>query len=271
MDQIDRGYFEVVNPYNHQTSVIPATCADVHTIVFWSKNFGPFIDGAYGERLARMGYHLFFNFTINSASRLLEPNLPPLSDRLNQLGRLSMRFGPQVINWRFDPICYFRSKDQGTGNNLDDFSQIANHAAKYDIRRCITSFRDDYRKVQRRTAQISGFEFEDPPLQTKADVLVAMEQQLRAVQMNLMVCCEKDVLGLLPDSSTITPSRCIPNDLLVELYGGMLSMQKDTGQRQHAGCGCFVSKDIGAYDRHPCYHDCLFCYANPSIDGTGCA
>ncbi|MEE9497365.1 MAG: DUF1848 family protein [Desulfobacterales bacterium] len=29
-------------------------------------------------------------------------------------------------------------------------------------------------------------------------------------------------------------------------------------------CGCKISVDIGSYHHHPCYHNCLFCYANPT-------
>jgi hypothetical protein len=52
----------------------------------------------------------------------------------------------------------------------------------------------------------------------------------------------------------------------MDIYGGHLSLRKDTGQRVKAGCGCKVSADIGSYRQQPCYHNCLFCYANPTGD-----
>jgi len=75
----------------------------------------------------------------------------------------------------------------------------------------------------------------------------------------------KEVIDALPLDCGITKSSCIPNDLLVEIFGGRLSMRKDSGQRIKSGCGCKVSIDIGSYSWHPCYHNCLFCYANPAI------
>ena len=66
MEQIKKEVFEVTNPYNRRKSIVPATPDKVHTIVFWSKNFAPFIKGRFGQTLLRMGYNLFFNFTINS-------------------------------------------------------------------------------------------------------------------------------------------------------------------------------------------------------------
>jgi hypothetical protein len=78
MEGIARGEFEVTNPYNRRVTRVAAAAPPVHTIVFWSKNFGPFLEGNYGGRLQAMGYHLYFQFTINSENRVLEPNLPGL-------------------------------------------------------------------------------------------------------------------------------------------------------------------------------------------------
>ncbi len=62
MQQIQKRSFEVINPYNRKKAVVPAIPDKVHTIVFWSKNFGPFIEGGHGQTLAAMGYNLFFQF-----------------------------------------------------------------------------------------------------------------------------------------------------------------------------------------------------------------
>ena len=67
--------------------MIPATSDRVHTIVFWSKNFGPFIEGGYGKRLLDQGHNLYFNFTINSDNEKLEPGVPPLTERVTQMER----------------------------------------------------------------------------------------------------------------------------------------------------------------------------------------
>jgi hypothetical protein len=82
MRSIEQGFFEVTNPYNRRKSIVAATPDKVHTIVFWSKNFARFLDHHYGDFLQRQGYHLFFNFTINSENPLLEPHVPPLQQRL---------------------------------------------------------------------------------------------------------------------------------------------------------------------------------------------
>ncbi len=264
MEQIKRGFFEVVNPFNRRVSLVPATPEEVHSIVFWSKNFGTFIEDEYGDQLRRRGYHLFFNFTINSVDAVLEPNVPPLKDRLDQLGYLCDRFGSRAINWRFDPICNFITEQGPLNDNLHDFNTIAQKAAELEIERCITSFMDPYPKIRKRLSSRPGFMFIDPPLSDKIQTIVAMEKRLCALNMQLMLCCEKKVIGALPPDSGVIPSSCVPNDLLVELFGGKISVKRDTGQRVKAGCGCKVSVDIGSYRLQPCHHNCLFCYANPA-------
>jgi len=144
MKQIERGHVQRVNPYNRQTKTIPLSPRHIHSIVFWSKNFGPFITGGYGERLQKAGFHLFFNFSVNSESHRLEPHVPPLDDRLDQLERLCTTYGAEAVTWRFDPVCFYETAS-GRRHNLNDFERIAGTAAKCGVRRCITSFRDDYR------------------------------------------------------------------------------------------------------------------------------
>lgn len=266
MERVKSGSFEAVNPFNRQVRTIRATAADVHTIVFWSKNFHLFLKENYGPKLQQAGYNLFFNFTINSQSPLLEPKVPPLDVRLDQLKQLCEQFGSRVVNWRFDPICFFktRSQDEGVQDNLGDLDRIAAKAAELGIKRCITSFMDPYPKIKKRLATLPGFSFIDPPLEAKRQIIRRIEKVLGSADIRLMLCCEKEVFDILPDSTTVMQSACIHNELLVELFGGELDLNKDTGQRNQKGCGCRVSVDIGVYHQHPCYHNCLFCYANPS-------
>jgi len=264
MQGIGDGYFEVTNPFNRHVSKVTATPEHVHTIVFWSKNFRPFLEGGYGEALRQMGYRLFFNFTVNSESPWLEPHIPALTDRLETLKRLAGRFGPDSIHWRFDPICFFRPPGGSDTDNLTDFQEIAQVMGDSGITRCITSFMDHYPKIKKRLAALPGFVFHDPPLEKKVQALEWLTQVLNPHHIDLYTCCEKEVTAALPADLAIYPSQCIPGRLLADLFGGDISLRKDSGQRVKQGCGCTVSSDIGSYHRQPCRHNCLFCYANPS-------
>lgn len=266
MGCVEKGEFEVVNPYNRKIRMVPATPDRVHTIVFWSKNFGPFISGGFGDLLEKAGYHLFFNFTINSDTPVLEPNVPPMAERLEQLTQLCRRFGPRAVTWRFDPVCFYHTGPGELFDNLSDFEDIAKAAAACGVERCITSFMDDYAKIRRRVAAlpVPGFSFTDPPAGQKRSIVMHMHRTLGPLNLRLQTCCETVVLDNPPPDSGVTASACIDHALLMALYGGGLSCKRDTGQRTKQGCGCNVSTDIGSYTLHPCYHNCLFCYANPA-------
>lgn len=263
MQCIAKGEFDVVNPYNRRVARIPATTPPVHTIVFWSKDFGAFLDAGWGERLMQIGYHLYFQFTINSEDPLLEPRVPGLSRRLEQLRRLCDRFDPQVVRWRLDPICHYRWNGPELRDNLGGVERIAQAAAAAGIRGCTTSFMDPYAKITKRSARFPGFRFVEPTRDQRVQILLDLERLLTPLGIQMFTCCEHEVLAALPASSQIASAACIPNDLLMQLYGGRLPLRADTGQRRSAGCACRVSADIGSYDRHRCPHACLYCYANP--------
>jgi hypothetical protein len=267
MSGVRSGSFKVVNPYTRTAYQVPASPDRVHTIVFWSKNFGPFLDGNCGEQLVEMGYHLFFNFTINSPHENLEPSMPALNKRLNQLEQLVRRFGAAAIQWRFDPVCIFRSASGCRTDNLDRFDRIATRASALGVKVCITSLVDHYPKVRRRFKKHSNLVLLDPPLPEKIALVGRMADRLGAMDMQLHLCCEKELIVNLPPEMEVSAAACIPNQRLIELYGPGISVAKDRGQRSAAGCGCGVSKDIGSYSLHPCPHNCLYCYANPAVDG----
>ena len=266
MERLQAGRFQVVNPFNNRSTIVSAGPDQVHSIVFWSKNFGPFIAGEYGMRLEEMGYHLFFNFTVNSAMPILEPAVPLLGKRIGQLAALAKQFGPRAINWRFDPLSFFTTGDGGTRDNLADFSEIAAAAFDAGIQRCITSFMDFYPKIERRVKKMAGFAFLDPPIEKKIDILYQMQATLEPYGIELQACCERALLETLPADLPIKASSCVPNELLAALYGKGVSLRKDAGQRVKAGCGCGVSVDIGSYREHPCGHRCLYCYASPAAN-----
>ena len=262
MGQIEKGYFKRINPVNRRQSKVTATPDRVHTIVFWSKNFETFAKKGYDRQLQARGYRLFYQFTINSESALLEPRVPPLRQRFQQLDYLCRQNAPRSITWRFDPICFFGVRGGMVQNNLSDFDTIAKAVAKQGIRRCITSVMDHYAKIKRRLGP--GLQFFDPPLTEKIAVLLKLDKTLKAHGIELSLCCEKELLAALPKDAQIPSAACISHDLLIDLFDKGPSQKPDRGQRIDQGCGCEMSVDIGSYAHHPCYHNCLFCYANPA-------
>ncbi|MCP3875456.1 MAG: DUF1848 domain-containing protein [Desulfobacteraceae bacterium] len=272
MEHIHLGFFNVKNPYTKAIKKVEVSKESIHSIVFWSKNYHSFIKENAGKKLAQLGFNLYFNFTINSVSDLLEPKIPPLKERLEQLRILAMEFGPRNIAWRFDPICFYKTQNNGPiKNNLSDFPTIAHHAAEFGIKKCITSFFDTYKKIQKRVAFLSkksrqNIVFIAPSMDKKRQVIHRMEKVLAQASIPLYLCCEKQVFLKLCSKTGIKQNSCIDGHLLKTNFGGTPEVKRDYGQRSKQGCLCTKSIDIGSYDMHPCFHNCLFCYANPDID-----
>jgi len=260
MASVATGEALVDHPYTHDTRTVPLTPESVHTLVFWTKNIAPFLERGCDRILREKGFHLYFNLTVNSASPILEPGVPPLEERLSAMSELCRRVGPRAVAWRFDPICHFRDQKGNACDNLHDFSRIARSARDAGITRCITSFVDLYPKVLRR-CRAAGIELTELPIHEKVAIALRLNGELQHLGIDLFTCCENELQAALPFGSGITPAACIPGPLLAGLYGGGISLARDTGQRKEAGCRCTTSRDIGSYTRHPCPAGCLYCYA----------
>mgnify|MGYP001548861233 CR=1 FL=1 len=274
MESMQRGCFDTTHPFTRQKRTIPVDPDTFCCIVFWSKNYDRFLTSRAGRTLEDMGYRLFFNFTVNSDSSLLEPRVLPLPRRLQQLGELADTFGPKAVSWRFDPICFYRVYPDGpVENNLSDFRKIASFAAREGIQECVTSFFDPYRKIQTRLTRFNrlnrtAMTFIPLPLEKKIEIIDGLAAILEQHRMTLSLCCEKEVFNTLaePLRSRVRQNACIDGRKLGALFNITPDMKRDYGQRAEKGCMCTRSVDIGSYEQHPCGHNCLFCYANPVMD-----
>ncbi len=272
LDRIEKGCFFVTNPFNRQSRRVNATPKDIHTIVFWSKNYGPFLALDAHKILAQKGFHLFFNFTINTPLKELEPRLPDLSERLYQARRIARELSPVQVAWRFDPICFYE-KSGRVFNNLDAFEYIAGQLSQMGIKQCITSFYDPYKKVVARIKRMVEpgkpmLKLMDPGMDRKAKIIRSMAQFLKPLGMDLFLCCEKELMDAAGLQAYASPNACINGHLYKSLFGGKPETRKDYGQRHKKGCQCTRSFDIGSYEDHPCFHNCLFCYARTGLDIT---
>jgi DNA repair photolyase len=271
MERIRQGFFNVTNPYNKVTKKIDSRPDKIHTIVFWSKNYAPFLKAEVHDELKKMGYNLFFHFSINSESAVLEPGVPPLKERLLQLEKLCKKNDPNNIVWRFDPVCYYKTSSGSVGNNLSDFVEIAEKASDLGISKCITSFADKYRKIKKRVQFLKNQGMNVPMLEDiaqskKMDIIERMANLLDKNGIELALCSERKLFSDIIKKENISESACISGKLFAELFKGEPVIKRDYGQRASLGCQCTQSVDIGSYELHPCLHNCLFCYANPAID-----
>jgi hypothetical protein len=252
------GSFSLYNPYNGTERRIPVSRETVHSIVFWSKNYGPLLDCL--DEFS--GWSLAFNFTLNCPDPLLEPALPPLRERLEQMKRLVNQFGPEAVRWRHDPVVFYEL-DGRVRDNLGEFEMLLDFAAGIQLDSCTVSFMDHYRKIDRRTRSKPGLHFIYPDEARMFDTAAWMAERASCRGIRILTCCESalSVAGI----DNLSAGACIDHRRLTGLFGGTLTEKPDKGQRRDSACLCHESMDIGSYSGQPCRCGCLYCYANPIV------
>ncbi len=104
IERVNEGTVDVVNPFNPaQKRTVSLRSEDVHTLVFWSKDYGRLLREM--RRFEKYS-NLLFHFTINDCP-YLEPRIPPLEQRLTQAETLVKMFGAERLAWRFDPLVFW--------------------------------------------------------------------------------------------------------------------------------------------------------------------
>jgi len=253
-----RGEIQVKNPFNQRFYTVSLRKEDVHSIVWWSKDFSRFLEK---HEFFDDNYNQYFQFTINGYSseniQFLEPGMTTsLDNRLEQARTLASIYGSQNINWRFDPVVFWNDGDL-IKDNLQDYKYIATNLANVGITRNTISFACWYGKCVKR-AKKRRFGFIEPTTEQRISIADDIVRIARELGITVYSCCNDD---LLCDGSIIK-SSCIDGELLSRIFGEPASIEHDRGQRE--ACGCTKSKDIGSYDMI-CKHGCLYCYANPKM------
>ncbi|MDH7488296.1 MAG: DUF1848 family protein [Anaerolineae bacterium] len=255
---IRAGEVDVPLPYGRGSRYVSLRPEDVHTVVLWSKDFGPLLDNRGGVRDALSRYEQCYAlFTITGlGGSALEPAVPPWQEAVGQLDALVGFMGdPRRVAVRFDPIVHW--VDAGAVcNNLPFADAIFRAAAERGITRIISSFAQMYDKVRRR-----DWPWHDPPREEKVAIGRHLVELARAHGLSLRACCDPFLL-----EAGAEPSHCIDAALLTALHPRGLPADARPDKGQRAGCGCTLSVDIGSY-RQRCPNGCLYCYANP-VAGT---
>ena len=269
LERLKAGYSVWVNPFNQARYRV--SFADTRMIVFWSKNPKPMLERL--DEVESLGFkQYYFQFTLNDyVTEGLEPNVPPVAERIDTFRHLARRIGKERVIWRFDPLLL--SNYLTVDVLLEKIASIG-HELQGATEKLVFSFADiqSYRKVGKNLSGTNCREF-------SSEEKIEFAKGLRDVNLSLgleMATCAEDI-----DLSEygIKHNKCVDDDLMVRLFhddaklmdfiGAEYDMidgwtikksRKDKGQRK--ACGCIVSKDIGMYNT--CPHLCRYCYANSS-------
>lgn len=292
MNRLRAGYCVWYNPFNQKPMYI--SFAKTKVVVFWTKNPEPMLK--HLPELDRMGIHYYFQVTLNDyVDEGFEPNVGPVSQRVEVFKNLSNTIGKEKVIWRFDPLIVtpnlsarqLLTKVYHVGNQLKDYTD-----------KLVFSFIDvkAYRKVQNNLIKETPFFTRDTVdsaepsgsyLTELVEGLAKLRDHWKEEGWNLTLATCGESIDL--DRYGIEHNRCIDGDLMEklfaddkelvyylhtgklpepDLFGGVPEIPadrknlKDKGQRKV--CGCMISKDIGMYNT--CRHFCVYCYANTSVD-----
>jgi DNA repair photolyase len=275
MSRIREGAAGFINPFGGQRYTASLLPQDVLFIVFWSKNFGPFLK--HLDELDALGYRFYFQFTITGNPKIFEENTPQTEQAIEVARRLTERYSPEHVVWRFDPIVFsaITTPDQ----IRETFTKLVK-AMEGATQRCVFSYVQHYGKVRRNFESLHnehGIIFRaDPEDKGKSAHSRALEFDLTKDEkrafacelagiaaehgINLYTCCGDYLIsnscGSVP---LIQKAHCVDGELIARLAGGdRAGSLKIKPTRKE--CGCYESRDIGAYDC--CPHGCRYCYAN---------
>jgi len=255
MDAIKVGQIEVANPfYPAQKRVIDLRPRSVGWIVFWSRNYAPFLR----HHTFFDDYALFFHFTILPPSMLEKVNVQP-TQALKQLQTLTRLYGPERIIWRYDPLVYWTEGGKMRTNHIpDNFAFLCREIGAMGITRCYTSFAHPYAKfIQRFKKKFPSARLIDLPDPQKFSVIGEMATIAAENGLTLYSCCNDRLLEV----EGVKKGHCIDGRLLNELRPDINVSQAKAPTRKD--CGCTKSIDVGSHVHQPCPYGCIYCYANP--------
>ena len=254
IERIREGKVIVKNPFNPtQKKVVSLVPEDVDVIVFWTRNADPLL--GHLKELDQRGFRYVFLYTITGYGPPLERHAPPLEEAIETFKKLSEKIGPERITWRFDPIVYISGR--GEEWIISRFEKIA-RSLRHETKRVIISFLDFYKKVAKRLAKLeeeTGVKVVD--IIKRREIIEQISTNLSSLasknDMKIFSCAEKVDLK----SFGIRPGSCIDGELLNQIFGLKIKVEKDKNQRPQ--CRCTISQDIGEYNT--CKYRCVYCYA----------
>jgi len=251
IDRLREGWCEVRHPFTGVRSRVDLSPEAVIALVMWTRDPRPLLP--HLDELADRGYPATFLVTVNGYPDWLEPGAPDLDGVVGAMAEIRHRLGPDALVWRYDPVVlttatppsYHLDRVGALGRRLQGITDG-----------CITSFVDLYRKTERNLVPAAAAveaDLLEPDPDCDRELVVGMRDTLTPLGIELAVCCEKELLDLVPRA------HCVDRDRIGRLLGRPVKLP---ARPTRAGCGCHASVDIGAYDT--CPRGCVYCYANQS-------
>lgn len=247
--RLQAGSVRVRNPYGGPPSTLSLRPPNVEGFVFWTRNCEKFRPAL--AAVAAMGVPFVVQFTITGYPRSLDAATIATDRAVAQLRDLSREFGSVSVAWRYDPI--LSTSLTPPAWHRETFHRLADALAGA-VDEVVVSWAHIYRKTARKLAAATtagAFTWTDPLAATKQALLVELAAIAAQRRMRLSLCSQPEFAA-----EGVGVARCIDAERLAAIAGRPLSAAR---KPHRDGCGCWSSRDIGAYDS--CPHGCIYCYA----------
>ncbi len=256
LNRLEAGYARTLNPYGGQVSTVPLTVDAVDGVVFWTRNLEPFL-GAL-DVVRGMNLPFVVHYTVTGYPRALDAATIGPERAIGHLRAVAARFGPGVGVWRYDPIVF--SSLTPPAWHRQNFHRLCG-AMKETVDEVVVSCAQIYRKTARNmaaAAHAADFEWWDPPAEEKCALLAELAEIAQAYGLRLTLCDQPELR-----SEGIGEARCVDAERLSRIADKSITALRRPHRKT---CGCWASRDIGAYDS--CPHGCAYCYAVNSRDAA---
>lgn len=240
---LKRGY--VLNNGRFGTQRIYLGPDDVYAFCFWTKNPSKH----FIENMSRIKSPFYFQWTITSYDKHIEPNVPSKWEVIENFRKISSLLGPERVIWRYDPI--FISDKYSVKYHKIYFNILCDLLHRY-TNKCVISFMDEYGKI---TDHVKNGTLRAPSYPEVMELSESIGRTAALYGISVQTCSE----GKYDLSKYgILEKPCIDPDLIEKISGEKLpdSVRTPNSFRR---CLCAVNTDIGQY--HRCKHGCLYCYA----------
>jgi len=256
LNRLDAGFARTINPYGGQVSTVSLTGDAVDGFVFWTRNLEPFtgaLDVVHGRNLP-----FVLHYTVTGYPRALDAATIDPERAIAHLRAVAARFGPGVGVWRYDPIVF--SSLTPPAWHRQNFHRLCAQM-KGTVDEVVVSFAQNYRKTARNmavAARAAGFEWWDPPADEKQALLASLAEIADGHGLPLKLCGQPELR-----TEGVGEARCVDAERLSRVAGWDITAPRRPHRKT---CGCWASRDIGAYDS--CPHGCAYCYAVNSRDAA---
>lgn len=250
MNRLRDGRLMVRNPgFRSMVYDVDVSPGNVDAVIFLTKNPSP-MTGMIDEILS-MGHRPFFQVTITGNGRGIEPNVPDLRKTTDAFRRISGKIGPDRMIWRYDPVLL--SAGIGAEEHAERFSEICSLLEGH-TGRCVFGFLEPHAKLSAKIASGALREASGEEMRAVAEALLPIAE---SAGMELTSCCT----GTALEGTGVKDVGCIDEDTMRR--SGIPFTRYSVPQRE--GCTCVKTFDVGTYGT--CFHDCIYCYANPASPG----